>query len=81
MDIYESIADKKNKLAVIIKDKSTSKVLKHFIDEIIILNKTFSKTEQISILENKLEIKIKYQTYNSFFRRNVLPKLENSKDK
>lgn len=76
MDIYTQIDNKYESIKEIIRDKSASKILKHFIDEIIELNKTFSKTEQIDILEKRLNLKIKYQTYNSFFRRNVTPKID-----
>lgn len=80
MDILEQIALKKEKNLILLSNigkNSISKRLKYFIDEIIIMDKTFSRAEQAKIFETLLDMKIEYQSYISFFKRNVESKLEN----
>lgn len=81
IEIKKEIGDKKEQLKQLL-DKKTliSKKLKFFIPEILELNKICSKQEQADTFSEILNEEIKYQTYVSFYRRNILPKLSNAEE-
>ena len=85
MNIIDQLKETQSKYEHILKDidkTKTSKILKYFAEEIKKMEeaKTFQRTEQISILSKTLNIEIKYQTYNSFVKRNIEPLID-KKDK
>ena len=81
MNIIDKIKKKRENLGELINIKKISHTLKFFQNEIIELEKSnFTRTEQKEIFEKLLEIKIPYQTYNSFFVRNIKSNIRSKTD-
>lgn len=81
MNLNQKISEMKNKkedLKKFISKEYISKSLKFFIDEIIFLEKNynFSIKEQKEIIEDIFGFEINYQTYASFYNRNIKNKKE-----
>lgn len=84
MNLNQKISEMKNKkedLKKFISKEYISKSLKFFIDEIIFLEKNynFSIKEQKEIIEDIFGFEINYQTYASFYNRNIRKKKESKK--
>lgn len=81
MNIIDKIKKKKSNLNDLIDVRKVSKTLKFFQAEIIELEKSnFTRTEQRNVFEKLLGIEIPYQTYNSFFVRNIKSKNKRSSE-
>lgn len=75
MDFISLIKNKASIYCNLIDAKKASKTLKFFIDEIRQMEASnFTKVEQLEILNDALGFGIKYQTYNSFCKRNLKKK-------
>lgn len=85
MDFTKKISmmkEKRKELDKFISSTYVSKSLKFFIDDILFLiaKNNFSIKEQKEILEEVLEFEINYQTYASFYNRNIKSKLRSNKN-